>query len=149
MTDPIGRGMLGSIRRRANYEVRQLARANRQAQLARYGVARRCLRFCIGERKIFWFLSFYLLVCVVACLCEGYVTATHPAWLPGWVDDGVPGRLKDFGGFLITAQVGLLAVVSVAVGVVTFIAQRDDRTSTTEVGLYYTESHPMYRRTSS
>jgi hypothetical protein len=132
--------MLGSIRRRANYELRQLARANRQAQLARYGVARRCLRFCIGERNIFWFLSFYLLVCAVACLCEGYVTATHPAWLPGWVDDGVLGRLKDFGGFLITAQVGLLAVVSVAVGVVTFIAQRDDRTSTTEVGLYYTES---------
>ena len=46
--------------------------------------------------------------------------------------------MNDAASYLITAQVGLVAVVSVAVGLVTLIAQRDDRSSSnTDIQLYY------------
>ena len=49
--------------------------------------------------------------------------------------------LKDIASYLIAAQVGILGIVSVAIGIVTLISQRDDRSSTnTDVRLYYMES---------
>ena len=49
--------------------------------------------------------------------------------------------LKDIASYLIAAQVGILGIVSVAIGIVTLISQRDDRSSTnTDVRLYYVES---------
>ena len=64
-----------------------------------------------------------------------------PSYLPPWGGDFIKGFLKDTAGFLITAQVGMLGVISVAVGLITLIAQRDDKSSTsTEIRLYYAES---------
>jgi hypothetical protein len=56
------------------------------------------------------------------------------------------GLLKDAAGFLITAQVGILGIVAVAVRLVTLITQRDGRSSNNiDIQLYYAESlaYPM------
>jgi hypothetical protein len=51
------------------------------------------------------------------------------------------GLPKDVASYLIAAQVGILGIVSVAIGMVNLITQRDDRSSTdTDVRLYYVES---------
>jgi hypothetical protein len=61
--------------------------------------------------------------------------------LPGWSGDTLKSFLKDAAGYLITAQVGMLGIVSIAVGLVTLIAQRDERSSTnTDIRLYYVEA---------
>ncbi len=46
------------------------------------------------------------------------------------------------GSYLITGQIGVLAIVSVAIGVVTLISQRFDGSSgNTDIRLYYVESY--------
>jgi hypothetical protein len=56
-------------------------------------------------------------------------------------EDRIKGFLRDAAGYLITAQVGVLGVVSIAVGLVTLIAQRDDKASTNnDIRLYYSEA---------
>jgi hypothetical protein len=44
MTNTNGRGLFGSIRRRANYEISQLVHDNRAMRRARYTLPRRALR---------------------------------------------------------------------------------------------------------
>jgi hypothetical protein len=61
--------------------------------------------------------------------------------LPGWTPPEIKSPLKDIASYLIAAQVGILGIVSVAIGIVTLISRRDDRSSTnTDVRLYYMES---------
>jgi hypothetical protein len=48
----------------------------------------------------------------------------------------------DLGGYLIAGQIGILAIVSVAVAVVTLLSDRGDGASpNTDIRLYYVESH--------
>jgi hypothetical protein len=141
MKSPIGRGPLGSIRRRANFETRELSRTNRAARRARYSPLRRILRGCIDERSIIGFLVVYALLWAAVSGLVIFVGNRWPGIVPIWQSATLAGRLKDISGFLVTAQVGLLAIVSVAIGVVTIIAQGDDRSATnSDIRLYYSEA---------
>jgi hypothetical protein len=77
-------------------------------------------------------------ICVAG---EWWITAKMPRLLPDWGTFDLGGFLKDVDSYLIIGQVGILGIVAVAVGIVTPLSQRDDRSSaTTDVRLYYSES---------
>jgi hypothetical protein len=62
-----------------------------------------------------------------------------PPLLPGYAPRDF---LKDVGSYLIAAQIGILAIVTVAVGVVTLLSDRQDGSSVnTDIRLYYVESY--------
>jgi hypothetical protein len=141
MSDTLGRGWLGSLRRRVAYEIKLHKRSNPVMRRARYSIASRILRAFLVDHSFLWFLTVYLAVDIAAAFVECIVPSFAPQLLPGWTGSEMKGLLKDTAGYLISAQVGVLGVVSVAVGLVTLIAQRDDRSSTnTDVRLYYVEA---------
>lgn len=81
-----------------------------------------------------WYFTFVL----TAAGCEWALDAFAPSWLPGWTGGYIRDLLKDSAGFLLTVQVGILGVISVAVGLVTLIAQRNDGSGTnSEIRIYY------------
>lgn len=62
-----------------------------------------------------------------------------PSYLPKWSGSpDIKSQLANIASYLITAQVGLLGVISIAIGLVTIIAQRDN--ASTDVQVYYHES---------
>ncbi len=76
-------------------------------------------------------------------LLELFVSRYGPEVIPAWTRSGLPGTdikalLNTLAGYLITAQVGVLGVIAIAIGLVTLIVQTDD--SRTDVQVYYHES---------
>ncbi len=137
----LGRGLLGSLRRRVAYETRLHRAENPAMRRARYSLPHRLLRRALSGNTFAWFLGVYLAYTLVVAIV-GVAAATYvPHRLPTWKSDEIKeinGFVKDATSYLISVQVGLLAVVSIAVGLVTLIAQRDDGPSTsTDVQLYY------------
>ena len=85
-------------------------------------------------------MATYLLLDLVLVGAEVTFNFRFPDALPGWTAPELKSQLKDIASYLIAAQVGILGIVSVAIGIVTLISQRDDRSSTnTDVRLYYME----------
>jgi O-antigen/teichoic acid export membrane protein len=120
------------------YERRLHKAENSAMRRARYSVPQRVIRRFLSGKSFGWFVVAYAVVTVVITLLGIIASIYVPKLIPAWKADEINGFLKDATSYLITAQVGLLAVVSVAVGLVTLIAQRDDGSSTsTDVQLYY------------
>ena len=95
----------------------------------------------IAGRSLPAFLAVYLLLDLASLGAEVVFNLRFPQALPGWTSPEMKSLLKDVTSYLIAAQVGILGVVSVAIGIVTLITQRDERSSTnTDVRLYYMES---------
>jgi multisubunit Na+/H+ antiporter MnhB subunit len=94
----------------------------------RYSPIERGVRAVLEGHSFGWFVGGYVAV-ALAVLLAGTLLNLYTPWLlpdaKGW--SGIDGFLKDATSYLIAAQVGLLTVVSVAVGLVTLIAQRDER----------------------
>jgi hypothetical protein len=135
-------GCTGSLNRLVRREVREHFRENPVAQRARYPVHLRLLRRFFG-RSFAQFLVLYLAFNFAVLVGELALARFTPNVLPGWTAAGPPGAdLKAFvtnvAGYLISAQVGVLGVISIAIGLVTLIAQREG--SSTDVQLYYHES---------
>jgi hypothetical protein len=69
---------------------------------------------------------------------------SSPDWIPPWTASGpapapdVKSIMLNVAGYLITAQVGVLGVITLALALVTLIAQRES--ASTDVKLYYHES---------
>jgi hypothetical protein len=142
MGQSLGRGLFGSLRGQVKHDIRDLARDNRTLRQARYSVPRRWLGSLIVNRSITQFLALYALVLLVALLCEWAGNRYAPSLLPGYVGQAPRDFLKDIGSYLIAAQIGILAIVSVAVGVVTLLSERNDGSSVnTDIRLYYVESY--------
>ncbi len=138
MVDTLGKGFLGSLRRRVIHEVRLHQHDNVIVQRARYPFATRWLRAVLADRAFHSFLFAYLAIDLALTVAEVFFPETR---LPPWTGDAMKGLLKDSAGYLITAQVGILGVVSVAVGLVTLIAQQgDNSTTSTDIRLYYSEA---------
>jgi hypothetical protein len=134
----LGRGSLGSLRRRVEHEIWRHKRDNPIMRRTRYPLAAQLLRLFLTNHSFSRFVAVYTTVAVSLAVAEALIPQTL---LPGWTEDSIKGFLKDAAGYLITAQVGILGVVSMAVGLVTLIAQRDDRSSTnTDIRLYYSEA---------
>ncbi|WP_140981011.1 hypothetical protein [Bradyrhizobium guangdongense] len=141
MSSKLTQGIRGSLRKRVRREIREHMRENRAIRRARYSLFQRTSRFVIVGRSLPAFLATYLLVDLALTAAEILVNLYCPQLLPGWTAPETKGVLKDFASYLIAAQVGLLGIVSVAIGIVTLISQRDDRSSTnTDIRLYYMES---------
>ena len=141
MADSLIDGWLGSVRRRVQREIRTHVRENAAIRGSRYSFLQRALRATIAGRSLPSFLAAYLIVDILLVAAEAAANSRFPSYLPGWTSPEMKGLLKDIASYLLTAQVGLLGIVSVAIGIVTLIAQRDDRSSTnTDVRLYYMES---------
>jgi hypothetical protein len=99
------------------------------------------VRVLITGRSLPSFLAVYLLLDVVLIGAEVVFNLRFPQALPGWTMPEIKSLLKDIASYSIAAQVGIFGIVSVAIGIVTLILQRDDRSSTnTDVRLYYRES---------
>lgn len=139
MTDWTRGGPTWSINRFVVREVREQMRDNPLARRARYRWPLRLLR-CLFSVRSFWrFIVLYLFVDLAAV---GLETASHrlgigtnPAWASGSAANNL---LREVPGFLIGAQVSLVGVISLALALVTLIAQRDD--ASTDVQVYYHES---------
>ena len=134
-------GLRGSLRQRVRSEIKAHLRENHAIRRARYSFFQRAVRALIAGRSLQTFLLAYLLLDLVLVGAEAVFNFHFPEALPGWTTSEFKGLLKDVASYLIAAQVGILGIVSVAIGIVTLITQRDDRSSTnTDVRLYYVES---------
>ena len=141
MSSNLTQGLRGSLRRRVRREIKAHLRDNRAICRARYSFFQRAARFLIAGRSLFAFLAAYALLDLVLVGAEVVFNLYFPHALPGWTAPETKSLLKDIASYLIAAQVGILGIVSVAIGIVTLISQRDDRSSTnTDIRLYYTES---------
>jgi hypothetical protein len=141
LADSLIEGWFGSLRRRVRHEIKTHARENAAIRHSRYSYLQRVLRWAIGGRSLQSFLATYLVIDALFVAAEVTVNTHFPSCLPGWTSPELKSILKDIGSYFIAAQVGILGIVSVAIGIVTLIAQRDDRSSTnTDVRLYYMES---------
>jgi hypothetical protein len=141
MTENIGRGLFGSLRAHVRIEVNDLARRNKTLRRVRSGLLRRSLIAVVRGIRLSELFAFYVALNVICVAAEWWVTAKMPRLLPDWGTFDLPQFLKDVDSYLIAGQVGILGIVAVAVGIVTLLSQRDDRSSaTSDVRLYYSES---------
>lgn len=141
MSNSLTQGLRGSLRRRVRCEIEAHLRENSAIRRARYSLFQRAVRALIVERSLGWFLIGYLFLDLALAGTEVVFNIYFGQCLPGWTSPELKSALKDIASYLIAAQVGILGIVSVAIGIVTLISQRDDRSSTnTEVRLYYRES---------
>lgn len=137
-------GWTGSINRWVRREVYEQLRVNTAARRARYPTGYRALRAFFRIRTFLHFVGLYLTINMAVVLLEAAVAALHPEWIPAWTahrpDAGldIKSLILDVSGYLIGAQVGMLGVISLALALVTLIAQREG--SSTDVQVYYHES---------
>ena len=139
MTNWARGGPTWSINRFVAREVRGQMRENPLARRARYRWPLRLLRRLFSVRTFWRFIALYLLVDLAAVGIEVAWQWLTPGVYPDWASGpGANELLKDVPGFLIGAQVSLVGVISLALALVTLIAQRDD--ASTDVQVYYHES---------
>ena len=141
MADSLGRGLLDSLKGGAKAELRRLFRQNQVLRRARYPLPQQAVRAALVGRSLVSLLLAYGLVDVLAVAAEWIITARWPHASPGWTRTNYRDFLTNIGSYFIAAQVGMLGIVSVAVGIVTFLAQGDGGSSArTDVRLYYVEA---------
>jgi len=142
MSQLLGSGPFGSLKARVNREIRELSRANPILRKSRYSTPRRLLRASIVNRSMGQLLGLYVIVLLAAVISEWLANRYVPSLLPGYYGDTPRNFVKDIASYLIAAQIGILAIVSVAVGVVTLLSQRDYNSAVnTDIRLYYVESY--------
>ena len=136
-------GWTGSLNKWVRREIREHMRTNSAARRCRYPWPLQLLRAFFADRSFWQFVNFYVCIAVVMAVLEILVSRYLPRALPEWTRSGTPSpdfeeRLSDLASYLITAQVGVLGVIAIAIGLVTLIAQRED--AGTDVKVYYHES---------
>ena len=144
MVDWRQRWWTGSVKRLARREVRQHLRDNPAARRVHYSLSHRVIRrfFQIGTFRRFVVL--YFLVDLGFVAVEAFVFWLSPSGFPAWYtlpisqSTDLEASLREISGILIAAQVGVLAVITLALALVTLIAQREN--SETDIRIYYHES---------
>ena len=139
MTDWKRGGQTGSLNGWVCREIREHFRDNAAARRGRYSHGMRVLHR-IFDGGTFWrFIAIYATVATAIGIIEVGIAAYRPLWLPQWTaHTDIKPFLTNVASYLITAQVGVLGVVSIAIGLVTIIAQREN--ASTDVQIYYHES---------
>lgn len=136
-------GWTGSLNKWVRREVGEHMRTNSAARRCRYPLPLRLLRGFFSNHSFVQFIAIYTGVAIAMVMFELVIAHYPPTLLPEWTRSGPPGAniktlLVDIAGYLITAQVGVLGVIAIAIGLVTLIAQRED--AGTDVKVYYHES---------
>lgn len=124
-------------------EVREQLRENAAARRARHPLIRRGIRAFFSIGTFGRFIAIYVAVDVLVVAAELFVAWLAPGWLPAWTSSGPPvpdikTLLTNVAGYLITAQVGVLGVIAIAVALLALITQREG--SSTDVQVYYHEA---------
>src|SRR5579862_5257517 len=144
MSDRLGRGLFGSLKSRVDRDIRTLSRENAVLRRARYSIGRRALRGMVVDRSFGQFLSFYLALLAFSFVAEWAVHRYFCTALPAYPEQFEAGFLKDLASYLIAAQIGILAIVAVAIAVVTLLSDRSNGASVnTDIRLYYVESYSL------
>jgi len=139
MTDWTRGGLTGSLNRWVAKEVREQLRSNSLARRARYSWPLRAARWAFSAGSFWKFLALYFLVDLLMINVEAFWHGLASASIPTFANSAAASELmKNVPGYLIGAQIGLLSVISLALALVTLIAQRDD--AATDVQVYYHES---------
>ncbi|WP_430422242.1 hypothetical protein [Phenylobacterium sp.] len=150
MAKGLGRGFLGSLSKRVEEEVRELYKDNEIIRRERHSYWHRLVRGWLVDRTMPAMLAVYFAIAssVMAAEIVAYkVCADIPETASA---DKVGDFLTDVGSYLLAAQVGILAIVSVAVAVVTLLSQGEQSaTVKSDVRLYYVESFSYELTTSS
>lgn len=142
MTETLGRGPCGSLKARVDSEIRELNKGNPTLRRTRYSLARRLLRSAIINRSVGQLVGLYLIVLIAVLLAEWAVNKHGGTWVPEYTGREPRDFVKDVNGYFLAGQIGILAIVSVAVGVVTLLSDRGDGSSiNTNIRLYYVESY--------
>ena len=137
-------GLVGSIRKLARREVRALLRNNPAAKRVRYSFLHRVIRRFFSIRSFASFVCVYVLIDLVFLAAEALFEAFIPSFLSPWTAlETLPSTRLDtlllsLSGYFLAAQAGALGVITLALALVTLIAQR--QTSATDIALYYHES---------
>lgn len=132
-------GWTGSLNKWAHREVLSLLRNNETARRSRYPLSHRLLRRFFSTRKLGHYIIAYLPIAVFLPLLEVALTLLPFQLLTEWIaGPDPPVGVLDVSGYLLGAQVGILGVVSLALALITLIAQRES--SSTDIKVYYYES---------
>nr|WP_299506541.1 hypothetical protein [uncultured Rhizobium sp.] len=137
MENSFGRGLFKSLRARVAADVREHVKGNKTLKKARYRPLRRILRVSPFARPLFTLPLTYLVLIAILLFTEWIIHAFAHDRIVDYADFS-----KDAAGFFLSAQVGLLAIITVAISVVTLLTQKNDGSAiNTDVRLYYVESH--------
>jgi hypothetical protein len=139
---PFGRELFHGLKARAEEDVRDLVSGNATLKAARYSWPVRHFRKWITGTSLGGWLATYVAAAIIVMCMEALMKHYIPAWtvLPSNTPDS--DLFRDIAGYFITAQVGLLAVLTVAVSVVTLLSEKDEGVSqNTDVRLYYVQSY--------
>ena len=137
-------GCTGSLTRLVRKEVRKHLRENPIARRIRYDFFHRLFRAFFYDRTFKWYILIYILIDILVVAGEAFAAAFSPTWLPIVSPIGSSPADFDFdtlfsvSGYFIAAQASVLGVISLALALVTLIAQRDN--SSTDIKVYYHES---------
>lgn len=141
MGSSLGRGLVGSLRRRARGEIGTLRRANIHLRRARYPWLTRLFRLWATDRPMLHMVGTYVALDLLLVAAQVGLHAMCPQLIPDWTGGWVRDLLKDITSYFLGGQLAILGVASVAVGVVTLLAQRSEGVSArTDIRLYYVES---------
>jgi hypothetical protein len=136
-------GWTGSINSWVRREVREQFRGNPTARRVRYSWAHRAFRRFFSIGTFGKFVGLYLVANLTFVVTEAISALLVPGWLPDWTASGAPNPdikslVLNVSSYLVSTQVGMLGVISLALALVTLIAQRER--SSTDVQVYYHES---------
>lgn len=138
MTDWGQGGWTGSINKWVRREIRKHFRENPVARRARYSRGVRFLHAVFDNASFARFVLLYVALVVTMALAEAIVSCFAIDRIPQWAGSDVKQFLTNVTSYLLTAQATVLGVVSIAIGLVTIIAQREN--ASTDVQVYYHES---------
>ncbi|SNT76809.1 hypothetical protein SAMN05444959_1298 [Paracoccus seriniphilus] len=117
-------------------------RKNSVARRSRYRFAHRFLRRFFSIGTFGRFVGLYIFLDVALVVTEGSMAKFAPEFLSNWPvatsASAIKESLRSIASYLIAAQVGVLGVISMALALITLIAQRES--SSTDVKVYYHES---------
>lgn len=129
----------GSINAWVRREIREHLRENASAKRSRYPRLERLIHHIFDGGTFRRFIALYIVFALLIGFAEIVLSEYLPSLLPRWtVAPDIKSQLTNVASYLITAQVGVLGVVSIAVGLITIIAQREN--ASTDVQVYYHES---------
>jgi hypothetical protein len=139
MTDWKQGGWIGSLNGWVRREIHEHFRANPSAKRTRYSGPIRLLHRIFDGSTFGWFIALYIVFALLIGVAEIIQAKYFPNSLPQWTSgENIKSLLTNVASYLLSAQVGALSVVSIAIGLVTIIAQHEN--SSTDVQVYYHES---------
>ena len=128
-------GVTGSLNKWVRREIRDHMRENVAIKRSCHGIELRALKWAFEGRTFGTFIGIYVLVAIAGLIATQFCPEGVSAWTHSREDIDSQSLLTSITGNLITTQVGVLGVISIAIGLVTLIAQRQG--AETNVKLYY------------